>query len=234
VSNHAHQLFRMAQSSSESSPITVAQAKSFPVGTPIPCIVGTLASVYEYKQNVGKFQSTLQNAVLRDSSGADIRLVIWGHSDYSDRRGQPVRLVGVMEKGKCSTTTKENSYNGKTTIELAVSKASIFLFPDSQFPASSSDDQDVPAPTQTPQKPTAVTGHSPVTAVANPTGGQFVNGATVGNCMKMAVEIWIAQSKLDEMPDDHFIQKIHKTAGDLIQVSKKLEHGHFCEEDIGF
>jgi hypothetical protein len=228
---------------SQSQPLTIAQIKELPVGSPVPLVVGTLVSIFDYKTNVGRNDSTIQSAMLKDDTGEEIRINIWNQQDYKARKGAAVRIIGVFEKGKCSTHVIENKHFNPPAIELQLSKSTVILISGANVPAPAAKqatpepDQAAPSGEQTegaappPERPPAAASRGP----------RPVNGQTVGNAMKLAIDIVTkafeedkSEAKTDEMTFSDFIQlpefsiQIHQQASDLIRIAQRLEKGYLA------
>lgn len=229
---------------SQPKPLTIAEINQLPVGSPVPLVVGTLVSIFDYKTNVGRNDSTIQSAMLKDETGDEIRINIWNQRDYKDRKGANVRIVGVFEKGKCSTHIIENKHFNPPAIELQLSKSSVILISGTDVPA--------PAVKQTPQEPkeAAPSGEQTDGAATPPPaktdgavppppsrGPRPVNGQTVGNAMKLAVDVVLkafeesseAAANLNEyLAIPEFSIKVHQVASDLIRIAQRLERGYLA------
>jgi hypothetical protein len=225
---------------SQPQPLTIAQIKELPVGTPVPLVVGTLVSIFDYRTNVGRNDSTIQSAMLKDDTGEEIRINIWNQQDYKARKGAAVRIIGVFEKGKCSTHVIENKHFNPPAIELQLSKSTVILISGANVPA--------PAAKQTPPEPDQAAPSGEQTEGAAPPppekapvpasrGPRPVNGQTVGNAMKLAIDIVakaFEETKTDEMTFADFIElpdfsvQVHQQASDLIRIAQRLEKGYLA------
>ena len=216
-------------------PLTVAQIKNLEEGRPVAVVVGTLTSIYEYKTGVGKNQSTVQNATLKDEAGDEIRLNIWNQQDYSSQKGAKVRIVAAFDKGKCSTKTKLNTYHQPATMELELSKGSVLLFNSAAAPApadtlSNLADRHFEKGQNSKSEP-SYTGDSTSPAI----GTRPVAGQTVGLALKTAVDLAVqafnglpngTSYTLDDfIKSREFSQSVHRIASDLIRISQVLETG---------
>lgn len=79
---------------------TISQVKSFPVGTVIPSVTGTLERVYPPKTGEGQFGPwKLQSFVLSDGEDK-IKGTLFDGADISDLQGKQVTLVASGTNGK--------------------------------------------------------------------------------------------------------------------------------------
>lgn len=79
---------------------TISQVKSFPVGTVIPSVTGTLERVYPPKTGEGQFGPwKLQSFVLSDGEDK-IKGTLFDGGDISDLQGKQVTLVASGTNGK--------------------------------------------------------------------------------------------------------------------------------------
>lgn len=228
---------------SQPQPLTIAQIKELPVGSPVPVVVGTLVSVYDYKTNIGRNDSTCQSAILKDTNGDEIRINIWNQGDYKSRKGADVRIVAAFDKGKCSTHVIENKHYNPPAIELQLSKATVILVSGANTPAPTKQTPQEPKESAAPSEAQAdgAATHPPKTDGPQPPpaarGPRPVNGQTVGNAMKLAIDIVMKAfeeyseeaTKLHdyiEMPE--FSIKVHQVASDLIRIAQRLEKGYLA------
>lgn len=227
-------------------PLTVAQIRQLFVTSPVPVIVGTLVDFEDYREGVGKHDSTIQSATLRDDAGEDIRINIWNQQNYAARKGAKVRIVAAFEKGKCSTTVIENKHFTPPHKELQMTKNSVFLFAASSTTETAQDSQPKqtpiapPAASPTPPGEAAPAKSNPVERPAPPrrrrlVAGYPVNGQTVGNAMKIAVDI-VRYGFADQPANDEFTwndyvktpefsRDLWERASDIIRIAYRLEDG---------
>jgi hypothetical protein len=79
---------------------TISQVKSFPVGTVIPSVTGTLERVYPPKSGEGQYGPwKLQSFVLSDGEDK-IKGTLFDGADISDLQGKQVTLVASGTNGK--------------------------------------------------------------------------------------------------------------------------------------
>jgi hypothetical protein len=228
-------------------PLTVAQIRQLFVTSPVPVVVGTLVDFEDYRAGVGKHDSTVQSATLRDDAGEDIRINIWNQQNYASRKGAKVRIVAAFEKGKCSTTVIENKHFNPPHKELQMTKNSVFLFAASSTTETAQDSSlpkqppiASPAASPTPPGEAAPAKSDPVERQPPPrrrrlVAGYPVNGQTVGNSMKLAVDIvrygFADQPANDEFTWDDYVKTpefsrdLWERASDIIRIAYRLEDG---------
>ncbi len=229
-------------------PLTVTQIQKLVMTSPVPVVTGTLVDFEDYREHVGTHDSTVQSATLRDDDGNDIRINIWNQQDYASRKGARVRIVAAFEKGKCSTTVIENKHFNPPHKELQMTKNSVFLFAASSTTETA---QDSSQPKQTPIAPPAASPippgeaasgmrSDPVERPAPPrrrrlVAGYPVNGQTVGNAMKISVDIvrygFEDRAVIDTLTWDEYVKtpdfsrELWERASDIIRIAYRLEDG---------
>lgn len=204
------------------NPLTIAQIRTFPTGSPVPMIQGTLIDVYEYRTGVGKHRSTVQSAMFSDTGGDKMRINIWNHPDMAARRGMPITIIAVTDKGKCSSKSIENTYHNPPSLELEVSKGSQILFSGSKaMETPPADHSENPDQTEEPSDATRQTRSQPVK--------RPVSGQNVGMCIKEAVGIVMKMEEagnIEYVKSRQFSEDVFMIASDLMRISKLLEDGH--------
>lgn len=205
------------------NPLTIAQVKTFPVGSPVAMIQGVLSEVYERRENIGKMKSSVQSAMLQDASGDKIRLNIWNHKDYASRKGSAVTIIALVDKGKSSTRSIENNYHTPPTIELEVTKNSQILF--------SGDQNESPPPGNSDPEPEEQPGRGGSAPRSQPVQ-RSINGQNVGMCMKEAIGIMRdagLTENLQFVESANFSREVWTIASDLIRISRRLEVGDLAK-----
>ena len=201
------------------NPLSIAQIKTFPVGSPVALVHGVLTEVYEYRTGIGKNKSTVQSAMLQDSTGDKIRLNIWNHKDYMGNKGAPVTIIAVTDKGKCSTRSIENTYHTPPTLELEISKTSQILFSGDQGQAAPADHSD---PSES--DPAAREGSAPRSqAVKRP-----INGQNAGMCVKEAIGLVkeaAGELTWEYLKSPDFYKDVWEISSNLVRVSRMVEGG---------
>lgn len=218
-------------------PLSIAQCLASPVGTPVPIIVGTLVDFEKYRPGIGKRRdSTVQSATLKDGNGDEIRINIWNHPDYSAKKGTTVRIMAAKDdKGKYSTEVIQNTYSNPPTIELQMKQGTVFLNSGADLPPPKTEPQ---PQTNTPTAPPP----TPPSEGQKSEGGtrpRPINGQTVGNAMKLALDAvnkgWDEEPKTDEytyrdfVSSREFAQQMHERASDFIRVALRLERGMLAD-----
>lgn len=232
-------------------PLSIAQCLASPVGTPVPVIVGVLVDVEQWRDKIGKRKdSTVQSATLKDANGDEIRLNIWNHPDYFSRKGASVRIMAAKDdKGKWSTEVIQNSYTTPPSIELQLKKTTALLISGADIPPPATAPADPPKQTPPESTPPPSEGQKsdggertlpPATQVAA-NRPRPINGQTVGNSMKLALEAVMFEWKAPQSePNDEytwsdfvrsreFATQIHERASDFIRISLRLERGMLAD-----
>ena len=213
-------------------PLSIAQVQQLPIGSQVPLVIGTLVDFEKRRTGIGKHDSTVQSATLKDNAGDEIRINIWNHPDYSGRKGEAVRIVGVIEKGKCSTEVILNTYKNTEAKELKVGKNSIFLTNGTtalESRTAAETPQTAPAPSVGQQSEGAGNPPPPSGKAAT---GKPIAGQTVGANLKLAIDIVSRGfTETDEFTWDNYVdtpdfwRRVWHVASDLIRVAHRLERG---------
>lgn len=195
---------------------SIAQLLQMPDQAAFDSIQGTITEVY--KQRNVKGDKTVQDAKLRDASGAEIKLSIWDHDDISVYKGREV-IINAGPKGGLKVVL--DTYRQPHTNTVSVSKMGTFQF----LEVHRSNTGAAPASAPRPQ---------PCNASGNASGPApvVVNGAKVGMAINNAC-LFLQNSG---SPFDS--KQIHAIASEIIRLSNAMENGELlpyaAKEDVPY
>lgn len=174
---------------------TIAEIREFPNETKVAEVSGTLVNVYERRAVRGP-SGSVQNGTLKDSSGAEIEIAVWGHQDITPLKGKEV----VVTDAQGGMKRKDDTYQGKTKRVLSLNRSSVFQVLDSGGAKS------VP---------------STMTATAQPATPRatVVSGQTIGMAINNAAADY---QTAGEFADE---EKIFQRASMYIRVSQRMDKG---------
>ncbi len=195
----------------------ISQILSFPDGTPIQSVMGTITAVYPSRNITSQYGTkSVQNAELSDVGGNKLKLTVWGHQDLTASKGQEVVLSSPAGLKQPAIKVKHGSYTAQKgpnagqvvkTIELTISEKATFLAPSVHKQANPAAAVEVDA------------GAVQITATTS-AGKKGVLGVTVGMAINNACEsLTAAGSQIT-------FENLHKLASDIIKVSQELEQGN--------
>ena len=183
---------------------------TLPDKTELTQVQGLVTEVYAQREVKGG--KTVQDAKLRDATGAEIKLSVWDHPKIDTYKGREV-IIQAGPKG--GLVVKLDTYRQPYVNTLSVSKMSTFqnLEVHRAQNGQAPEKHDAPAGNQ------AGTGSSSVPHSSS--GTTVVNGAKIGMAINCSVEFMTAQGE----PFDE--NRVWELASQLINVSNKLERGEF-------
>jgi len=191
--------------------VTIGSVLSLPDKCPIDSIQGLISEVYNKRDvNGGK---SVQDAILKDGTGASIKLSAWEHGDLSVYKGKEV-IIQAGPKG--GLTVKLDTYKKPNVNTLSMSRlVTIQVVAGGAVSAN-------PSPSET------KTTYLPSAAATAPT--TVVNGAKIGMCINCATQFMTEAG----IPFDE--TKIHEVASAILRVSIRLENGDIAvaKEDVPF
>ncbi len=184
--------------------VTIASILSLPDGCPIESLQAQVVEVYRQREVSGG--KVVQEALLRDGTGAQVKLSAWDHADLSVYQGKEVIIQAGLKGG---LKVKLNTYKKPGTNEVNASKMVTFQViasgaapaPQSSNPSPSAT-MDTPRPSQACQGPTIV-----------------VNGQKVGMSLNCATEFMV---KAGQAFDEKTMWEI---ASGIIRISNRMEQG---------
>lgn len=109
----------------------IADIKNYPPGAQIDQVQGRISKVFDARTGTKNGNNwRLQNFVLQDGQGNEIKATAFGHPELGIYQGKDVVIAqGANHKGQPDgIEVKLNDYNGKKTNELVISKYGTFQF----------------------------------------------------------------------------------------------------------
>lgn len=109
----------------------IADIKNYPPGSQIDQVQGRISKVFDARTGTKNGNPwRLQNFVLQDGQGNEIKATAFGHPELGIYQGKDVVIAqGANHKGQPDgIEVKLNDYNGKKTNELVISKYGTFQF----------------------------------------------------------------------------------------------------------
>ncbi len=185
------------------STYTITQILGLPDKCPIPQIQGKVTAAFEIKQINNKSK---QDFILEDTTGASIRVSLWGHNaDANFYKGKEV-ILQAGGKGGLSV----NVYNGKTNLNMSASCTFQMLAVHQAQTGTSG-----PSTTGVIEGTTvnvAVTG--------NPSDPKPINGVTIGMAINNSCQ------SLTAMGEPLTKKRIWELASMIVGVSQHMEKGN--------
>jgi hypothetical protein len=190
--------------------ITIKEVLTLPSDSMIPSIQGQMVEVYERRMT--KTQKPVQDARLRDASGAEIKLSIWDHPDCALYKGREV----IIQSGpKSALKVKFDDYKKPGVNTLSVSGTCTFQFLEvhhaqNGVPSQSGASGSVP---------TEKSGPAPT-----PYRDLKAEGQRNGMCFKLAGDFYISRAANGvDIDEAQFVKGVRQLACDLVNAAKDLE-----------
>lgn len=191
------------------SNITIKEILQLPDNTALESIQGLVTEVYKIREVKGG--KTVQDAKLRDGSGAEIKLSVWDHQDISTYKGKEV-IISSGPKG--GLKVQLDTYRQPHVNTISVSRTGTFQYlqvHQAQTGAPVSANQPVSAPVAQVSSGGPVGGHG--------SGPVVVNGAKIGMVLNNACLF------LTSAGEPFNVDRVHEIASELLKLSTKLENG---------
>ncbi len=183
-----------------------------PANSDIQEIQGVIVGVEPRKVGEGAKRYTLQKALLRELSGAEIVLTVWNHDPIDPLVGQELMVIG---QGAGSITVVHDTFKGRTKVELKVQKSAQFhtLATGARIQADKSPAKAVPSPVE--QRSATNNAYMPPKA----SGAYNAEGARLGMAMKLAGDYLISVGG----DKDSFPVALKALTREIVKISRELE-----------
>jgi hypothetical protein len=206
---------------------------TLPNNCPIESVQGTIVEVYKGRNVAGG--KHVQDAKLRDGSGAEIKLTIWEHPDISTFKGRDV----IIQSGpKGGLKVQLDTYRQPHVNTISVSKTGTFQYLEVHN-AQTGGQGNTPAVSPNAAGASGGSGGvqgasgreiGPAGAGGSGVGAITVNGAKVGMALNNACQFLVAKG----VPFSS--EKVFEVASELIRLSNKMEKGELAvaKEDVPY
>lgn len=184
--------------------VSISTALTLPDGCPIESLQAQVSEVYKQREVAGG--KIVQDALLVDGTGTQIKLCAWDHGDLSVYKGKEVILQAGLKGG---LKVKVNTYKKPQVNEVSASKMVTF-----QVISSGT----APAPQSANPGRTEASGanYDKGASSALPV---VVNGAKIGMAINCATEFMVkAGQEFDE-------KVMWETASAIVRISNRMEQG---------
>lgn len=201
--------------------ITIQQCLELQDGAQVDAVEGLLKRVYERKAWAGKDgATTIQNCILEDAGGNQLRLSAWGHQDLKPFEG--FEVVVMSGGGGKGLKIRHGTYKDQKTVELSVSRSGQFQKVDvwkaQNGSPGSNTGQTTTRGVSSAQPEARAPKNAPVQAV------QVHRGDKVGMAIKAAVDLVVA-GIVKAKEGESTISSVKSLASEIINISTELEQG---------
>lgn len=188
---------------------SISDILKLPDGTALDSVQGTITAVYD--QRTVRGGKSVQDAKIKDGSGAEIKLSIWEHPDCSMYQGREV-IINSGPQSKLKVVF--DGYKQRNVNTLSVSGKCTFQF----LEVHHAQNGQAPTPAQAAQQGAGTRG-----SVAPQAPNIVVNGAKIGMALNNAVLFMTAAG--EPFNED----ELWEMASKIIHLSNKMEKGELAE-----
>lgn len=197
------------------SNVTIKDILTLPDNTLLDSVQGTVTEVYQQRHVRG--DKVVQDAKLRDGTGAEVKLAVWDHPPIDTYKGREV----IIQSGpKGGLKVQLDTYRQPHANTISASKTATFQFLEvhhAQNGTTASANLGVrPAPANGVVPQQAASSNPPI----------VVNGAKVGMSVNNAVLFMTSAGE----PFDS--THLHRIASAILKVSVRLENGDIFDPNV--